>query len=86
MSASYDLQHLRWRCRRGMKELDQLMLRYLQLYFNDAADDEKQAFCRLLDCEEPHLLALLSGSIQSDDISIAAVIGKIQNSPAVNYS
>lgn len=86
MSDFDDFARLRWRCRRGMKELDQLMLRYLHLYYQTASLPEQQAFQTLLDYEEPRLLALLSGQIQSEDVQICQVVDKIRRSPVVHYS
>ena len=50
-----ELRRLRWRCRRGMRELDQLMLRYLDQRWRDAPADERNQFERLLDCEDDRL-------------------------------
>ena len=40
---------LRWRCRRGMKELDLLTLGYLEAYYPTASTEEQQAFAALLE-------------------------------------
>lgn len=78
---------LKWRCRRGMKELDQLMLRYLDLYYLEAPEKEQAAFERLLhDYEEPVLLSLLNGQDRAADEDVNLVIEKIRQSPAKNYS
>ena len=47
-----ETRRLRWRCRRGMRELDQLMLRYLDQRWPQAEDAERKQFLRLLDCED----------------------------------
>ncbi|MGM0562728.1 MAG: succinate dehydrogenase assembly factor 2 [Pseudomonadota bacterium] len=87
MSEDSRMARLRWRCRRGMKELDQLMLRYLDLYYREASESEQAAYERLLeDYQEPELLALLNGQQVSEDPAIAAVIDRIRQSPAKNYS
>ena len=87
MSEDSRMAKLRWRCRRGMKELDQLMLRYLDLYYRESSKAEQGAYERLLeDYQEPELLALLNGQTISEDPAIAAVIEKIRQSPAKNYS
>ena len=52
---SPEVRRLRWRCRRGMRELDQLMLRYLDRRWPDADDAERIVFLRLLDCEDDKL-------------------------------
>ena len=55
MSDEGELRRLRWRCRRGMKELDQLLLRYLERRWPTAGEGERAAFERLLDCEDDRL-------------------------------
>jgi antitoxin CptB len=52
---------LRWRCRRGMKELDVLLERYLFTRFDAAPESERDAFARILDHEDPELLAWVLG-------------------------
>lgn len=46
---------LRWRTRRGMKELDVLFERYLARRLESAPAAEQQALARLLDCEDPQI-------------------------------
>lgn len=52
-------RRLRWQCRRGMRELDQLLLRYLETDFPAASDTEKAAFRELLTLSDPELVAYL---------------------------
>ena len=47
-----ELRRLRWRCRRGMRELDQLMLRYLDQCWATDDDKERAHFERLLASED----------------------------------
>ena len=50
-----ELKKLRWRCRRGMRELDQLFERWLAHDYPLATDVERVVFLRLLDCEDDKL-------------------------------
>jgi len=52
-------QLLRWRCRRGMKELDVLLERFLQGRYTQASLRHQQAFERLLGLPDPLLAELL---------------------------
>lgn len=52
---------LRWLCRRGMKELDLLMTRYLDTQYSRASEIEKQSFRDLLALPDPDLYSLLLG-------------------------
>ncbi len=58
---TFDKGKLRWRCRRGMRELDQAMLAYLDNSFDSASIEEKKDFIDLLDWQEPELYKLISG-------------------------
>lgn len=57
---------LRWRCRRGMRELDRAMLAYLEHHFNTASDQEKSAFEQLLNEQDPFIFGLLNQRIKDD--------------------
>lgn len=50
---------LRWQCRRGMRELDELLLAYLDHEYEQADDGQKQAFCSLLGLSDPELTGYL---------------------------
>lgn len=47
------------RCRRGMKELDFVLDRYLARHFASASDAEIQLFDELLDIQDPELFGIL---------------------------
>lgn len=53
---------LRWQCRRGMRELDELLLGYLDGRYAQAGDSEKSAFRKLLDLSDPELMTYLLGT------------------------
>lgn len=72
-----NLQKLAWRCRRGTKELDVLMQRYLNNYYETASEDLQYAFERMLDMQDPELYDLLVGRQGSEDQNINKVIEHI---------
>jgi antitoxin CptB len=53
---------LRWRCRRGMKELDILLTRYLDQRFCSASPQEQAEFRGLLDRPDPEIYAYCLGA------------------------
>jgi antitoxin CptB len=62
-----DLGKLRWRCRRGMKELDFLLLRYLRNHFAVCASDERSAFAEFLELPDPDIARyLIAGDVPED--------------------
>ena len=71
-----DLGKLRWRCRRGMKELDVLLARYVDERFCNASSLEQDAFRRLLDTQDPVLHAYCLGS-ERPPLEFAALIERI---------
>lgn len=77
MSEDAELRRLRWRCRRGMRELDQLMLRYLDGRWPVADDGERALFLRLLDCEDDKLWRWFMGRERPEDTGLATIVGII---------
>jgi antitoxin CptB len=50
-----DLDRLRWQCRRGMLELDEILLRYLEQRFCSTTAAVQAQFRQLLEIEDPML-------------------------------
>jgi antitoxin CptB len=63
MGPAAELGKLRWRCRRGMKELDVLLARYVDERFCSASNAEQEAFRRLLETQDPVLYGYCLGSV-----------------------
>jgi antitoxin CptB len=68
------LNKLRWRCRRGTKELDLLLLNYLDKHYLTATVAEQQSFLQLLTQEDDKLLRYFLGDIQPDDETLTKVV------------
>ena len=66
---------LRWRCRRGMKELDLLTLGYLERHYPTASAEEQQAFADLLELQDPLLMSYMVGRAVPADAVTAKVVG-----------
>ncbi|MDQ2068297.1 FAD assembly factor SdhE [Natronospira bacteriovora] len=75
-----ELSRLRWLCRRGMKELDVMLERYLAESWSSASESERAAFDRLLSCQDPELWDWLSGRAQPGDRELAHVVSRIRQS------
>jgi antitoxin CptB len=76
---------LRWRCRRGMRELDVILERYLTERFPGASPALQQAFVALLELQDPDLAALLLGQATAEG-DLAALIGDITRPKARELS
>lgn len=68
---------LRWRCRRGMKELDVLLARWLDRCWEAADDDQRLAFQQLLEQADPQLADWLIGGRRPDEPRFARLIDDI---------
>jgi len=67
LNASIENRKLEWRCRRGMKELDFLLLRYLRERLTGAASDERAVFAEFLELPDPDLVRyLIAGDVPND--------------------
>jgi antitoxin CptB len=71
-----ELGQLRWRCRRGMKELDLLLTRYVNERFGGAPLAERGLFKELLETQDSVLYAYCLGS-QPPPPRFAALIERI---------
>ena len=76
-----ELRRLRWRCRRGMRELDQLMLRYLDACWASADDSERAVFLRLLDTEDDRLWRWFMGRETAPETDLDAFVRRILDLP-----
>ena len=82
MSEDAELRRLRWRCRRGMRELDQLLTRYLDRRWSQAPDEERGVFLRLLDCEDDRLWRWFLGHEAASDAALDTLVQRIRTLPA----
>lgn len=73
-----ELSKLRWKCRRGMKELDLLLERYLAGAYATAPAIQQQAFAVLLELPDPELAACLLGGQQPADQTLTDVVHAIR--------
>jgi len=65
---------LRWRCRRGMKELDFVLVRFLDTGFDTSDRVVQQNFERLLGVEDDLLWAWVLGRSQPEDAELDALV------------
>lgn len=77
LSTDHEIGKLRWRCRRGMKELDELLSRYLEKEYRDATPEHKQAFRQLLDSQDPLLYAYFLGREPPPDAVLSSLLERI---------
>ena len=71
------LAKLRWQCRRGTKELDYLLLRYVDSEYAQADAEEKALFIELLAQEDDQLILTLLGDLEVATAAMKVLVGKI---------
>jgi antitoxin CptB len=75
-----ELRKLEWRCRRGMKELDLLLVRYLRERHGGAASGERDAFVQFLELPDPEIARYLIWGDVPQDPNQAALCRRILQS------
>jgi antitoxin CptB len=75
--SSAELAKLRWRCRRGMKELDVLLGRWLEARYSQVSSAEQAVFQSLLELPDPQVARYLLGREQPADAPLRALVAAI---------
>ena len=68
-----------WACRRGMLELDSMLLPFFQDCFDSLTALEQQTFIQILQEPDPILFAWLMNKSEPDNDEFKAIIKKIRN-------
>jgi antitoxin CptB len=66
-----------WRCRRGVKELDLILGRWLEQCYAQASGDERALFARLLELPDPELAGYLLHHAQPANPDLAALVAQL---------
>ena len=72
-----ELSKIRWHCRRGMRELDTVLEKYLKDCYEKADKTERAVFKTLLELEDPRLYALLLGYETTDNMEQQELVKKL---------
>lgn len=73
-----DANRLRWRCRRGMLELDALLHAFVEDGYRDLGPSEQLAFSRLLGREDIELYEWLAGR-EEPPADLRSVVDKLRS-------
>lgn len=77
-----ELARMRWKCRRGMLELDLLLRDFLDNGYRDLDEAGQQLFDRMLDYPDAVLLEWLMGRIRPTDKDVAQIVDNIRSATA----
>ena len=73
-----NVSRVRWHCRRGMLELDAMLLPFVDAVYPTLSATQQATFVRLLEAQDPDLFAWLMGRTQPDDEVLVAMIARIR--------
>jgi antitoxin CptB len=77
---SADVARLRWRCRRGLHELDGVLESFAQGVLATLDADDFARFERILDLPDPELVAYLLGRSAPADPDVLRLVERIRSS------
>jgi antitoxin CptB len=73
-----ELERARWRCRRGLLELDIVLLRFMDKYYTQLNEVELQQFEELLSLSDNELWDLIAEKKKIEDDEVQYVLRLLQ--------
>lgn len=77
MATEEEYKRIRWASRRGMLELDLMMVPFVEQRFRDLPEQDKQRFIDLLECEDNDLFAWFLGRQKPHDPELAIIVQQV---------
>ncbi len=74
-----NIQRVRWKCRRGMLEVDLLLNRFLDGGYSTLSAEDRACFDSLLEYPDQILLEWLMGRERPTDSRLAHVVDRVRN-------
>lgn len=75
-----DADRIRWRCRRGMLELDIVLQRFLEKHYKELSKSQRQEFETLLSLPDHDLWAMMMAENDVPDATISTVLQLLRKS------
>jgi len=73
-----ELDRIRWRCRRGLLELDLVLAAFLQQGYGDLTAGEQASFVRLLDADDNELWDWVAGRLEPTDADLHGIVERLR--------
>ena len=74
---SEDVARIKWRSRRGLLELDMILLNFVENHYASLSEQEKTTYKQLLSLPDPELLAYFMQQEIPQDSVFAELVSKI---------
>lgn len=75
-----EINRLRWACRRGMLELDLVLLPFLENTFPGLNDEDQKLFEKLLEGEDQDMFGWFLGRVEPEDEDTLRIVKLIRES------
>lgn len=77
MLSAEEKARVKWACRRGMLELDVIIMPFFEECFDELPEQEQRDFISLLTCDDPDLFTWVMQHGRSENQAHAAMVDKI---------
>lgn len=77
MYTAEEKARIKWACRRGMLELDVMIMPFFEQCFESLSETEQQDFVALLECDDPDLFTWVMEHGRSENPALAGMVDKI---------
>lgn len=77
MLSENEIKRIYWACRRGMLELDLVMVPFYEQRFRALSEVDQQRFVKLLECEDTELFQWFLGKGSPEDPELDSIVNDI---------
>lgn len=77
MFSEVDIRRLSWHCRRGMLELDVVLIPFLEQRFRDLDEADQSRFEKLIACEDQDIFSWIMRNAEPDDPELKRIVDLI---------
>lgn len=70
---------IEWECRRGMRELDKLIMPFYQQYFDELSESQQQIFVEMLSYSDPELFRWFMNQLPAPTADLQAMVELIKS-------
>ena len=78
MMDKYNRLRIEWDCRRGMLELDKIIMPFYKEHFDGLTEQQKDIFIRLLSATDLQLFSWFFNGSRSEDLEVQTMVEEIQ--------
>jgi antitoxin CptB len=83
MQETSDKKKLEWQCRRGMLELDVILIPFLEQYYDEIDPMRRKAFAELLQQADPDIYTWIMGFGSCSEPGLESIIDLIRDRMAI---